>query len=123
MPAAGISGGGQPDLAPLTARDQSCCLFFPVHRPGAQHALFPVRKYPVSQPSDRRQFLGGLTAAALAAGGLTACGPAGTTRPAAPRKRYGGNLRAGLTGGSAADTIDPHKAVTDLDISRVQTLY
>jgi peptide/nickel transport system substrate-binding protein len=77
----------------------------------------------VNQLPDRRQFLGGLAAAALAAGGLTACDPAGTARPAAARKRYGGNLRAGLTGGSAADTIDPHKAVTDLDISRVQTLY
>jgi peptide/nickel transport system substrate-binding protein len=77
----------------------------------------------VNQPPNRRQFLGGLAAAALAASGLTACGPAGTARPAAPRKRYGGNLQAGLTGGSAADTIDPHKPVTDLDISRVQTLY
>jgi peptide/nickel transport system substrate-binding protein len=76
----------------------------------------------VNQPPGRRQFLGGLAAAALAAGGLTACGT--QARPARPpRKRYGGNLRAGLTGGSAADTTDPHKAVTDLDISRVQTLY
>ena len=78
----------------------------------------------MNQFPDRRQFLGGLAAAALAADGLTACGHAGPARPAAaPRKRYGGNLHAGLTGGSAADTIDPHKAVTDIDISRVQTLY
>jgi peptide/nickel transport system substrate-binding protein len=78
----------------------------------------------VNQPPDRRQFLGGLATAALAAGGLTACSTPGPARlAAAPRRRYGGDLRAGLTGGSAADTIDPHKAVTDIDISRVQTLY
>jgi peptide/nickel transport system substrate-binding protein len=78
----------------------------------------------VNQPPGRRQFLGGLAAAALAAGGLTACSTPGPARPAAaPRRRYGGNLHAGLTGGSAADTLDPHQAVTDLDISRVQTLY
>ena len=74
----------------------------------------------MNQPPDRRQFLGGLAAAALAAGGLS-LRPRRYRAPGRARKRYGGNLQAGLTGGSAADTIDPHKAVTDLDISRVQT--
>jgi peptide/nickel transport system substrate-binding protein len=75
---------------------------------------------------DRRRFLAGLAAAGAAAGGLLdACGGPAAARSASPgpRKSYGGNLRAGLTGGSTTDTLDPHKAVTDIDISRVQSLY
>ena len=74
-------------------------------------------------PDDmpRRQFLRAAGATGTA-GLLAACGSAVPGR-AEPRKRYGGNLMAGLTGGSSADTLDPHKPVTDLDISRVQTLY
>jgi peptide/nickel transport system substrate-binding protein len=74
----------------------------------------------------RRQFLGGLAAgtAALAAGSLaTACGAAPAPRPTAPRSRYGGNLTVGLTGGSTADTLDPHQGVTYLDFSRLNALY
>jgi peptide/nickel transport system substrate-binding protein len=75
----------------------------------------------------RRRVLAGLAGAGAAAGAssvLAACGgsPAASAG-AGPGTRYGGNLQAGLTGGSTADTPDPHKAVTDLDISRVQTLY
>jgi peptide/nickel transport system substrate-binding protein len=82
-----------------------------------------VRNYLVNQPVDRRQFLGGLTATAALAGGLAACGTTGTARPAAPRKRHGGDLKVGLTGGSPADTLDPNKGVTYLDFSRANTLY
>jgi peptide/nickel transport system substrate-binding protein len=76
----------------------------------------------------RRQVLAGLVGAGLAAGAggiLAACGGSG---PAAVRtgpdsRRYGGNLQVGLIGGSSADTLDPHKGVTDIDISRIQTIY
>jgi peptide/nickel transport system substrate-binding protein len=79
----------------------------------------------------RRQFLCGIAAAgALAgAGGLIAgCGGSsgpgaqhltGASRPA----RRGGNLRLGLTGGSSSDTVDPHKSLTYIDTSRLQSLY
>jgi len=77
---------------------------------------------------SRRRVLAGLAGVGVAAGTegiLAACGSSrpATSTGAAPDKRYGGNLQVGLTGGSEADTVDPHKAVTDLDISRVQTLY
>jgi peptide/nickel transport system substrate-binding protein len=87
------------------------------------------------QPGEpgRRQFLTGTAGAALAAGAgglLAACGsphppPLPPSRLAASgaRKRHGGNLKAGLTGGSAADTIDPHKLITNIDIARAQSLY
>ena len=76
----------------------------------------------MNQPPGRRQFLGGL-AAALTVGGLTACSTPGPARPAAPRKRYGGNLVAGLTGGSSADTLDPHQGLSYPDTARAQALY
>ena len=37
--------------------------------------------------------------------------------------RRGGNLKLGLTGGSSSDTVDPHKSLTYLDTSRLQSLY
>ena len=77
----------------------------------------------MNQPPGRRQVLGGLAAAALAAGGLTACSTPGPARPAAPRKRYGGNLVAGLTGGSSSDTLDPHQGLSYPDTARAQALY
>src|SRR5450759_771259 len=93
----------------------------------------PIREVVPSMPSPgaavpgRRQFLAGLAGTAVAAGAgglLAACGSAPAARPAPGRlRRYGGNLKAGLTGGSAADTLDPHKVVTDIDIARVQSLY
>ncbi len=79
----------------------------------------------------RRQFLHGMaaTGALAGAGGLlAACGGssssgqkqlASTTR----RPRRGGNLKLGLTGGSSSDTIDPHKSLTYIDTSRLQSLY
>jgi peptide/nickel transport system substrate-binding protein len=38
-------------------------------------------------------------------------------------RRRGGNLKVGLTGGSGADTLDPHKGLTYLDTARAQLLY
>jgi peptide/nickel transport system substrate-binding protein len=77
--------------------------------------------------TSRRQVLAGLGGAG-AAGLLAACGSGGSpsasaSATAAGKPAYGGNLQVGLTGGSSSDTLDPHKAVTDIDISRVQTLY
>ena len=79
----------------------------------------------------RRQFLRGIAATgALAgtAGLLAACGgssPAGQKQLASAtrRPRRGGNLKLGLTGGSSSDTIDPHKSLTYIDTSRLQSLY
>lgn len=65
---------------------------------------------------DRRQFLTGITAASVL---LSACDTAGAARPARPRKRHGGDLKAGLTGGSSSDTLDPHQIVTYIDGARV----
>lgn len=77
----------------------------------------------------RRRVLAGLAGAGVAAGAgslLTACsssGPAPSAKSSSGKPRYGGNLQVGLTGGSSSDTIDPHKGVTDVDTSRLQTLY
>jgi peptide/nickel transport system substrate-binding protein len=81
----------------------------------------------------RRDFLRGLatTGALVGTGGvLAACGGssssgAGTsTSPAAASKaKAGGDLKVGLTGGSGADTLDPHKGLTYLDTARAQCLY
>jgi peptide/nickel transport system substrate-binding protein len=79
---------------------------------------------PAAAVPGRRQFLAGL-AAASAGGVLAACGGAAAARPASPqpRKRYGGNLKAGLTGGSSSDTLDPHQGLTYLDTARASALY
>jgi peptide/nickel transport system substrate-binding protein len=77
----------------------------------------------------RRQFLRGIAAAGAAAGAgglLAACGGPGTTtqaNKARVSRRRGGDLKLGLTGGSSSDTLDPHKSLTYLDTSRLQSLY
>jgi peptide/nickel transport system substrate-binding protein len=79
----------------------------------------------------RRQFLRGIAAAGALAGGgglLAACGGAssGATQhvdQASRTLRRGGNLKLGLTGGSSSDTLDPHKSLTYVDTSRLQSLY
>jgi peptide/nickel transport system substrate-binding protein len=80
---------------------------------------------------DRRQFLRGLAATGALAGAgslLAACGSSSsvpstalTSAPKAPKA--GGALKVGLTGGSGADTLDPHKGLTYLDTARAQSLY
>jgi peptide/nickel transport system substrate-binding protein len=79
----------------------------------------------------RRQFLRGIAATGVVAGAgglLAACGGSSPGSPQqvgqlsqAPRR--GGNLKLGLTGGSSSDTVDPHKSLTYLDTSRLQSLY
>ena len=79
----------------------------------------------------RRQFLRGIAAAGALAGGgslLAACGgsSAGPTQhldQASRTLKRGGNLKLGLTGGSSSDTLDPHKSLTYIDTSRLQSLY
>jgi peptide/nickel transport system substrate-binding protein len=79
----------------------------------------------------RRQFLRGMaaTGALAGAGGLLAACASSSSAPAAgatsasTTPRRGGNLKVGLTGGSGADTLDPHKGLTYLDTARAQSLY
>src|SRR5215470_2244469 len=65
------------------------------------------------------------TTAVGATGLLTACsaGPGPRLAPASQRRRYGGTLRVGLTGGSANDTLDPHQGLNYLGTARAQALY
>jgi peptide/nickel transport system substrate-binding protein len=80
----------------------------------------------------RRQFLRGIAATGAVAGAgslLAACsGGSSSENPkqatqASRSLRRGGNLKLGLTGGSSSDTLDPHKSLTYLDTSRLQSLY
>jgi peptide/nickel transport system substrate-binding protein len=79
----------------------------------------------------RREFLRGIAATGVAAGAgslLAACAgsSSGSTTQgsqASHRPRRGGNLKLGLTGGSSSDTVDPHKSLTYLDTSRLQSIY
>ncbi|HEX9540719.1 MAG TPA: ABC transporter substrate-binding protein [Streptosporangiaceae bacterium] len=79
----------------------------------------------------RRQFLRGIAATGAMAGTgslLAACGgsSSGSTSHLAQTSRSvrrGGNLKLGLTGGSSSDTLDPHKSLTYIDTSRLQSLY
>jgi len=54
---------------------------------------------------------------------LAACGTNTTTGTAAPTPKPGGTLRAGLTGGSSSDTLDPHQGLTYLDTARANQIY
>jgi peptide/nickel transport system substrate-binding protein len=79
---------------------------------------------------SRRDFLKAGVAGSLAvgtAGLLSACGTGNTIKPftvsTAGKPRTGGQLRAGLTGGSTADTLDPLNAITNVDFSRINNLY
>src|SRR5690349_7172666 len=54
---------------------------------------------------------------------LAACGNNTTTGTAAPTPKRGGTLRAGLTGGSSSDTLDPHQGLTYLDTARANQIY
>jgi peptide/nickel transport system substrate-binding protein len=79
----------------------------------------------------RRQFLRGIAATGAMAGAgslLAACGgsSSGDTKQLAQGShplRRGGDLKLGLTGGSSSDTVDPHKSLTYIDTSRLQSLY
>ena len=81
----------------------------------------------------RRQFLRGMAVTGAVAGtgsllgacsgGSSSPGTAGQAAQASRSLRRGGNLRLGLTGGSSSDTLDPHKSLTYLDTSRLQSLY
>jgi len=79
---------------------------------------------------SRRDFIKAGLAGSLAVGTgglLSACGTGNTIKPftasTAGRPRSGGQLRAGLTGGSTADTLSPLNAITNVDFSRINNLY
>ncbi|WP_441899536.1 ABC transporter substrate-binding protein, partial [Microbacterium sp.] len=55
--------------------------------------------------------------------GLSACGTATGSSLDAGKPVKGGTLRAGVTGGNAADTIDAHIPVNSGDIARTVNLY
>ena len=94
-------------------------------RPDQSNTLRPGPEF------GRRQFLRGIAAAGALAGGgslLAACGgsSAGATQhldQASRTLKRGGNLKLGLAGGSSSDTLDPHKSLTYIDTSRLQSLY
>jgi peptide/nickel transport system substrate-binding protein len=79
---------------------------------------------------SRRDFLRAGLAGSLAIGAsglLDACGTGNTikafTTSTAGKPRRGGQLRAGLSGGSTADTLDPLNAITNVDFSRIDNMY
>ena len=79
---------------------------------------------------SRREFLKAGLAGSLAVGAgglLSACGTGNTIKPfttsTVGKPRTGGQLRAGLTGGSTADTLSPLNAITNVDFSRINNLY
>jgi peptide/nickel transport system substrate-binding protein len=96
-----------------------------VDRPDQSTTPRPVAEF------GRRQFLRGIAAAGALAGGgslLAACGgsssgPARHLDQASRSLKRGGDLKLGLTGGSSSDTLDPHKSLTYIDTSRLQSLY
>jgi peptide/nickel transport system substrate-binding protein len=64
----------------------------------------------------------GLSASSIGAL-LAACGASSPTATVAASPRPGGTLRAGLSGGSSSDTLDPHMGLTYLDTARVNQIY
>jgi peptide/nickel transport system substrate-binding protein len=79
---------------------------------------------------SRRDFMklsaAGLGIAGAAAVGLEACGSSASTTPnlaSTTKPKRGGNLRVGLTGGAATDTLDPDATVTVPDIARQVNLF
>ena len=82
---------------------------------------------------NRRELLRGAMAGGtlLATGGLlAACGSGsdsgavtGSATTTAAKLRAGGNLRVGVAGGGAQDTIDAHVPISDPDVARVYQLY
>ncbi len=83
-----------------------------------------------SDEIDRRSFLklSGAGAGALALGSLGAAHggsalAAAFSRSSASRPRRGGTLTAGLSGGSASDTLNPLNPVNNTDYARVPQLF
>lgn len=102
------------------------------HEPGPETSLrHPRPEGPGRDPSTnaitRRNFVGkaAIGSLALGTGGLlSAFGSTGpTARQAAATPKRGGTLRAGITGGSSSDTLNPLNAISNADYSRVQNLF
>ncbi len=79
---------------------------------------------------SRRDFVKTAVTGSLAlgtAGLVGACGSSGRSpSPAVAgggKPKNGGTLRAGITGGSSSDTLDPLNAITNADFSRINNLF
>jgi peptide/nickel transport system substrate-binding protein len=80
---------------------------------------------------SRREFVRVAAVGSLAAGVggvLSACGISPTATFTAHHQssgppRKGGTLRAAITGGSSADTLDPLSAISNADFARIDNLY
>ncbi len=91
----------------------------------------PVHTTGVPSPNtfDRRSFLNRAGSAALLLGSTSLLSARSGTSPRTPaalgaaRPKVGGTLRAGLTGGGSADTLNPFRAVTNTDFARVNNLF
>jgi peptide/nickel transport system substrate-binding protein len=81
--------------------------------------------------SRRQLLLGGVAVATASL--ASACGGGGSSRTsslltssvptAAGTARKGGHLRAGISGGSSKDTLDPKYPIQQIDLARVANLY
>ena len=80
---------------------------------------------------SRRQFLGSLAGAGAAIGAgsvLAACGASSsptppTTTSSIKKPKHGGQLRAGLSGGTSSDTLDGENQLNNVDYARCAQLY
>src|SRR5215469_8455769 len=115
------------DHAPLNAACDNLVEFVEVGSVDRSDQPSPARP---AEGLGRRQFLRGMAATGALAGAgslLAACG--GSSHPTTQHlvanrtRRHGGNLRLGLAGGSSSDTVDPHKSLTYIDTSRLQSIY
>jgi peptide/nickel transport system substrate-binding protein len=88
-------------------------------------------KVDLNSPISRRNFVRGAAAGVGTLAGASLLGPwaasADARRPvastAASKPKRGGTLRAGFTGGTSADTIDPYTTTDNCDYARVFQLY
>ena len=86
---------------------------------GSGHGSQPQRVREDGRDRLARRRAGGLLSACGISTPPTASSASKVTGP--PRR--GGTLRAAITGGSSADTLDPLAAITNADFSRVDNLF
>lgn len=85
-------------------------------------ALAPAATLNRRQLFRRIAAIGAVVGAGDLLGACSSSGPSGPNA-ASSGPKLGGNLKVGLTGASSSDTVDPHKGLTYLDSSRLQSLY
>ena len=78
---------------------------------------------------SRRDFIrdaavfGGALAGTPAVLAASAAGKVPTAATATAKPKLGGALRVGVSGGGATDSLDAHKAATNIDFARIRQLY